>query len=148
MKKNLIIGLFFVLAVAVAYFAASYEQEPKRRPLITKLDPLACDLNKGSCSYDYKGRKVLVELTPWPVPILQELVLKVKNLGDFKKLETRIYGLNMYMGTIIPEFKKSGLDYEAKVFLSSCVLDIMRYQFEFFDDDKPIGFSFMIDIKR
>lgn len=151
MKKILLLILAACLLVFLAYFAVNYDDflvKGSRRELITDLPPLKCDLNKNPCEYDFHGHKVLVSFTPRPVPVLAQTRLKISNLGDYKDLNTKIYGLNMYMGTIVPSFKKKKSDYVADLFLSSCVLDSMRYRFEFYDKDKPLGFSFDLDVKR
>lgn len=150
MKRYLYLGIFCVLAIFVAFIASNYQSydDPSKRKLITKLEPLACDLNKKSCEYIFKKQKVIVSFEPRPVPILEEIELKIDNLGEYKKLWAKVYGLNMYMGTLVPEFKKTNKNYKARLFLSSCILDVMRYRFEFYDDEDPIGFHFDIDIKR
>lgn len=151
MKKFAFLLLFCILAIIAAYLVANYDElipSEGKRQLITKLTPLKCDLNKQTCEYDFKGKKVGVTFSPLPVPILEEIDLKLSNLGTYKALSAKVYGLNMYMGTLVPSFEKIGNTYTAKLFLSSCVLEVMRYRFEFFDGEKPIGFSFDIDVRR
>lgn len=150
-KKVILLVLFFIIIITGAYFTVNYDEifsSYRKRELLSVLTPLKCDLNKQACKYLFKGHEVSVEFSPKPVPNLEEISLSIKNLGNYKDLNAKVYGLNMYMGTLVPKFLKTGLDYKAELFLSSCVLNIMRYRFEFFNKQEPIGFHFDIDIQR
>ncbi|WP_139453175.1 hypothetical protein [Campylobacter armoricus] len=148
--KNLFIFAFaIILAICGAYFYTnSTNNGLKKRELITTLYPLECDLNTQECTYNFKNKQVLVTLNPKPITALNELDLNISNLGDYKKLNARVYGLNMYMGDIVPQFKKNNNTYYAKLVLSSCTLDIMRFRIELFDDETPLNFYFDFDVKR
>lgn len=112
-------------------------------------EPLSCDLNVGACSYRFKDKEILVSLDPKPLQALDITYLKVKNLGDYKDLKLKIYGLNMFMGEIKPKLVKlEDGTYESKIVLSSCTLDIMRFRAEFIQDGKPIGFYFDFELRR
>ncbi|MCW0186287.1 hypothetical protein OJP00_06890 [Campylobacter lari] len=148
MKNLLVFALAIVFAICGAYFYTNSSNTGKKRELITTLTPLICDLNIQECEYNFKDKKVLVNLNPKPITTLNELDLNITNLGEFKKLNARVYGLNMYMGDIVPQFKKINNTYHAKLVLSSCTLDIMRFRIELFDDETPLGFYFDFDVKR
>ncbi|MCR6594112.1 hypothetical protein [Campylobacter insulaenigrae] len=147
MKKLLIFVIVIISLMAMAYTYTSNNQS-KKRELITTLTPLQCDLNIQDCSYDFNGQKILVSLNPKPISSMSELDLNISNLGDFSNLNARVYGLNMYMGDIVPKFKKNNNSYHAKLVLSSCTLDVMRFRIELFEDEKALDFYFDFDIKR
>lgn len=148
MKKIILIILLSCVAFVLAFLLTKEDTTPKRA-LIKELNALACDLNTQDCSFDFKGKKVLVKTNLKPILALEEFKLIVENLGKYEKLNARIYGLNMYMGDMIPSFEATSLNsYEANVVLSACVLDIMRFRVEFFDGNEPIGFYFDFDLKR
>lgn len=147
--KKLLFGFCIILLLAIATFFAMSEQKGKRRVLIKELTPLTCDLNEQACEYEFKGQKVRVEFKEKPIQALVENELLVENLGQFKNLSAKIYGLNMYMGDVVPHFEKMNQhSYKANVVPSACVIDTMRFRVEFFDKEKPIQFYFDFDIKR
>ncbi|WP_291952529.1 hypothetical protein [Campylobacter sp.] len=147
MKKLFIFAIAIIILIAMAYTYTKNNQE-KKRELITTLNPLHCDLNIQDCNYDFNGQKVSVSLNPKPISSMSELKLIINNLGNFNNLNARVYGLNMYMGDIIPKFKKINNSYQAKLVLSSCTLDIMRFRIEFFENEKALDFYFDFDVKR
>ncbi|QOR00789.1 hypothetical protein [Campylobacter sp. 2014D-0216] len=148
MKNLLIFALAIAFAISGAYFYTHMPSTGKKRELITTLTPLDCDLNQQSCEYNFKNQKVLISLTPKPIMALNELDLNITNLGNYPQLNARVYGLNMYMGDIVPRFKKINNTYHAKLVLSSCTLDIMRFRIELFDNEDPLDFYFDFDVKR
>ncbi|MCV3407315.1 hypothetical protein L8U38_01240 [Campylobacter lari] len=148
MKNLLAFALAIIFAICGAYFYINSANSGKKRELITTLTPLTCDLNTQECEYNFKDKKVLINLNPKPIATLNELDLNITNLGEFKKLNARVYGLNMYMGDIVPQFKKINNTYHAKLVLSSCTLEVMRFRIELFDDETPLDFYFDFDVKR
>ena len=103
-------------------------------------EPLSCDLNIEDCTYKFKDKTILISLNPKPLQALDITHLKVENLGDYDNLRLKIYGLNMFLGEIKPKLIKLGNgNYESKIVLSSCTLDVMRFRAEFTQNDKPIG---------
>ncbi|EAJ1119316.1 hypothetical protein J7D62_000400 [Campylobacter lari] len=148
MKNLLAFALAIIFAICGAYFYTNSTISGKKRELITTLTPLTCDLNTQECEYNFKDKKVLINLNPKPIATLNELDLNITNLGEFKKLNARVYGLNMYMGDIVPQFKKINNTYHAKLVLSSCTLEVMRFRIELFDDETPLDFYFDFDVKR
>ncbi|TXE89141.1 hypothetical protein FPD38_02460 [Campylobacter volucris] len=149
MKNLIVFALAIILAIAGAYFYNNPTNNLyKKRELITTLTPLQCDLNIQECEYNFNGKKILISLNPKPITSMSELDLNISNLGDFDKLNARVYGLNMYMGDIVPNFKKINNSYHTKLVLSSCTLDTMRFRIELFDDEKPLNFYFDFDVKR
>ncbi|EKJ0823933.1 hypothetical protein PID81_001097 [Campylobacter coli] len=113
------------------------------------LSPLSCDLNIENCTYSFKDREVLISMDPKPLQSLEITNLKIKNLGNYKNLKIKIYGLNMFMGDIMPRVTKiNETDYESRLVLAACVLEVMRFRAEVFEDDKPIGFHFDFDLKK
>ncbi|HED7879875.1 TPA: hypothetical protein R6B12_000351 [Campylobacter coli] len=113
------------------------------------LSPLSCDLNIENCTYSFKDREVLISMDPKPLQSLEITNLKIKNLGNYKNLKIKIYGLNMFMGDIMPRVTKiNETDYESRLVLAACVFEVMRFRAEVFEDDKPIGFHFDFDLKR
>ena len=148
MMKRLLFLAFTLLLALVSFFVMS-EQKGKKRELIKELTPLTCDLNVKACEYEFKGRKVRVEFKEKPVQALVENELVIENLGEFKDLSAKIYGLNMYMGDVMPHFEHLNQNsYKANVVPSACVIDTMRFRVEFFEKEKAINFHFDFDIKR
>lgn len=147
--KKLLLSFFALLLLALIAFLALSERGGKKRELIKELTPLSCDLNEKPCEYEFKGRKVRVEFKEKPIQALVENELFVENLGEYKNLSAKIYGLNMYMGDVVPNFERTGQgSYKASVVPSACVIETMRFRVEFFDKKKPIKFYFDFDIKR
>ncbi|MBM0637008.1 hypothetical protein LNU06_02435 [Campylobacter sp. VicNov18] len=150
MKKNIfILILAFIMIISYLIFDFYTFKTPSDPTQNDLSIPLKCDLNLKDCKYIFNGKEILVSLGPKPLQALSPLDLKIKNLGDYKNLALKIYGLNMYMGQISPKLHKlNQTDYESKIVLASCVLDTMRFRAEFTQDDKPIGFYFDFDLKR
>lgn len=142
MKKYLAL-LGFLVAFLGLFLAYHNYQKPKqgsKRELIKELTPLKCDLAQSPCEYDFKGKKVLIDINPRPVYMLEELTIIVKNLDKYEHLNAQIYGLNMYMGTISDEFERAANgDYTTTILLSSCQTKVMRFRLELFDKDESIG---------
>lgn len=150
MKKLIFLSLAFVIVLALAFYLSSLTKPTNnaRRELIKELNPLECDLNIQACEYNFKGKTVQVFFDEKPLSSLSQTRLRIENLGDYKDLNARIYGLNMYMGDIVPNFEKEGQSYEATIVIAACVIDIMRFRVEFFDADEPLGFYFDFDVRR
>lgn len=149
MKNLILFALALALTIFGAYIYTNQTNMPKKRELLKTLTPLECDLNTKSCEYDFKDKKVLVSISPTPIVTMSELDLNISNLGEYENLNARVYGLNMYMGDIVPKFKKlNKQDYHAKLVLSSCTLDTMRFRIELFDGEKTLDFYFDFDVKR
>ncbi|EAH5485076.1 hypothetical protein EBL07_07000 [Campylobacter coli] len=147
--------IFFILAsglsLLILYLIFDFYVLKDRATLnqTEALPSLNCDLNVESCTYDFKDRKVLVSMDPKPIQSLEVTNLKIKNLGNYENLKIRIYGLNMFMGDIMPKVNKvNETDYESKLVLAACVLELMRFRAEVLEDDKPIGFYFDFDLRR
>ncbi|WP_243832568.1 hypothetical protein [Campylobacter sp. US33a] len=133
----------------MAYYLNLNTNNTQKRELITDLTPLTCDLNQQDCHFAFGDKKVFVALNPKPLASLQDLELRLENLGDYTNLKAVAYGLNMYMGDINPVFVKTSSDsYKAKVVLSSCAIDVMRYRVEFFDGNQKLDFYFDFDVRR
>ncbi|HDX3452541.1 TPA: hypothetical protein ROD35_001537 [Campylobacter coli] len=147
--------IFFILAsglsLLILYLIFDFYVLKDRATLnqTEALPSLSCDLNVESCTYHFKDRKVLVSMDPKPIQSLEVTNLKIKNLGNYENLKIRIYGLNMFMGDIMPKVNKvNKTDYESKLVLAACVLELMRFRAEVLEDDKPIGFYFDFDLRR
>lgn len=160
--------VFFALLLLGAFLTFKFKDEfvngensgalgggfERKRELVKTQDlkPLACDLNQRACEYEFKGRSVRAEFKNKPLRILDENELVIENLGSFKRLNARIYALNMYMGDVVPEFKALGDEnnqtYSANIVISACPLDLMRYRIELFDGDTPLNLHFDVDIRR
>lgn len=150
MKKFAFILAFAVVIILSYLIFDFYTLKDSQKAIKTDLSiPLLCDLNIQDCKYNFKGREVLISLNPKPLQSLDVTNLKVVNLGDYKNLGIKIYGLNMYMGEIKPKVHPlNSTDYESKIVLAACVLDTMRFRVEFMDNDKPIGFYFDFELKK
>lgn len=86
-------------------------------PLLTSPTPLTpltlqtpCDFNQSPCvASDVSGRRVRIQFTPTPVPLLQEVQVTVLPYGfsALKQAQLRIEGVNMFMGyqysSLIPD---------------------------------------------
>lgn len=146
MKKFLL--LFALIILSGLYFYFTYENKSKKRELITELSPLKCDLNKTSCEVDFKGNKIIFDINPKPLKILEESKVIIKNLPKYNNLNAKLYGLNMYMGDIIAEFDYKDGIYSADIVFSSCIESTMRYRFELFDGGKSLDLYIDFDVKR
>ncbi|KGI56737.1 hypothetical protein [Campylobacter sp. MIT 97-5078] len=149
MNKKKFFFALVLLSILVLFVILNTTKTQGKRELISELKPLECDLNVRDCMFDFKGKKVLVKTSLKPLASLQEFELILENLGDYKKLNARIYGLNMYMGDIVPSFEKiHSNSYKANIVLSACVIDIMRFRMEFFEGEEKLDFYFDFDVKR
>lgn len=146
MKKLFFIAIF-ALILSVFYFLLN-QNISKKEPHINTLKPLACDLNFKDCAYQFKGKQILISLDPKPIKSLQNTKLLIKNLGMYKNLELKIYGLNMFMGEIKPKiYQINKTNYESQFILSSCFMHTMRFRAELLENNKSI-FYFDFDLKR
>lgn len=147
MKKAFFL-VFVSLVFAILFFSLS-RQEGKKRELIKDLSPLACDLSIQACEYEFNKQRVRVEFKNKPLLELVENELVIENLGEFNELNARIYGLNMYMGDLVPSFEKINENsYKTDLLLGACVLDTMRFRVEFFEGKKPLDFYFDFDMRK
>lgn len=109
MRKILILAALILLVgvVAWAIFYQLKNGDTPRKNIATKdLLPLVCDLNLNPCEFEFRGKKVRIDFKEKPVQSMVENELTIENLGDFKDLNARIYGLNMFMGEISPKFTR------------------------------------------
>lgn len=109
MRKILILAALILLVgvVAWAIFYQLKNGDTPRKNIATKdLLPLICDLNLNPCEFEFRGKKVRIDFKEKPVQSMVENELTIENLGDFKDLNARIYGLNMFMGEISPKFTR------------------------------------------
>ena len=127
------------------YFKFDFD---KNKNFTNAITPLTCDLNIEDCIFDFNNKKIRIFLTPKPLQAMQELDLKIENLDFYENLSLKIYGLNMFMGEIKPRLIYKNSHYEAKILLSACTLDTMRYRAQFFKDDNPLGFHFDFELRR
>lgn len=149
MKKIFFI-LAFGLSLLILYLIFDF-YVLKDRTITQKevLTPLGCDLNIQDCTYDFKGKKVLISLNPKPLQSLNVTKLEIKNLGSYNNLKLKVYGLNMFMGTLNPKIHKTNsTDYYSELVLAACTIETMRFRAEILNDDKPIDFHFDFELKR
>ncbi|EOC5017608.1 hypothetical protein ACI4X4_000063 [Campylobacter upsaliensis] len=146
MKKFFFIFSFaFILLGFYLYLKFDFD---KNKNFTNAITPLTCDLNIEDCIFDFNNKKIRIFLNPKPLQAMQELDLKIENLDFYENLSLKIYGLNMFMGEIKPRLIYKNSHYEAKILLSACTLDTMRYRAQFFKDDKPLGFHFDFELRR
>ncbi|TKX30980.1 hypothetical protein [Campylobacter estrildidarum] len=149
--KKLFSILAFTLLLLISYLIIdNYVLKNKINSNKEKtLTPLPCDLNSKDCVYKFKNKEILISLTPKPIKSLQNIHLKIKNLGTYENLKLKIYGLNMFMGEINPKiYRINQTDYEAQFTLSACSMHIMRFRAELINNNKPIDFYFDFDLRR
>ncbi len=105
-------------------------------------------LRDGKVELMFQNKPFYIKVMPKDMRPLQPIIFRISNLNlPQPSLKARIYGVNMDMGTIFVEFKKSqGDTYEAKVFLSACSLDTMTYRLEF--EDMLSGIAFDFDVRK
>lgn len=114
---------------------------------ITKnLKPLSCDLGQKPCVVKFDGKDVEISLNPLPLETMQPLYLLVKGLGEINEPNVRLTGVNMDMGTIRADLKSVGIKHSAKVTLSACVINVMRYKLALFSGDKDLGIWVYFDL--
>lgn len=136
--------IFFALISIFVIFFSSCKNENE-----VLNEPLGCDLNLQDCTYKFKDKEVFVSLNPKPLQALDITYLKIKNLDGYENLKLKIYGLNMFLGELKPKLiKLENGNYESKIVLSPCTLDVMRFRAEFMQDEKPIGFYFDFELRR
>lgn len=110
------------------------------------LPPLKCDLAQKSC----KNNGVIFEISPTPVIAMQKHKIFVRNLDkNLKEPRVIFQGINMFMGQISAPLKldENG-EYSGVFLLSSCILEIMRYEARIYDGDKDLGIFALLDIKK
>ncbi|HEC1583803.1 TPA: hypothetical protein R1X63_001035 [Campylobacter upsaliensis] len=140
-----IFSFAFILLGSYLYLKFDFNKDKK---LTDTNAPLACDLNVKDCIFNFKDKKIRIFLNPKPLQAMQELDLKIENLDFYENLSLKIYGLNMFMGEVKPRLIYKNSHYEAKILLSACTLDTMRYRAQFFKDDKPLSFHFDFELRR
>lgn len=95
------------------------------------IDP-TCDLQAGECRSSFPdGTEVSLSILPSPVPVLKELTLSSTISGiEANKVEVDIVGINMNMGYIRPELKRTdsqGL-FTGESILPVCILNEMEWE--------------------
>lgn len=148
-----IIVLALVLGLGGYYLITGYQNKKAYEALIKEseyiLTPLSCDLNKTPCEVDFKGEKIKFEFKDKNIFAMQPLVFVISNVANlgFKNPSLRAFGLNMYMGNIDINLKQEDDKYIAKMVLSACLIDTMRYRFEVLDGGKETGLFIDFDLK-
>lgn len=149
MKKIFFI-LAFGLSLLILYLIFDFYVLKDRTTIQQEaLSPLGCDLNIQGCIYKFKDKEVLVSLSPRPLQSLNVTKLEIKNLGNYANLKLKVYGLNMFMGTLTPKIHKiNSTDYYSELVLAACTIETMRFRAEILDNDKPIGLHFDFELRR
>lgn len=108
-----------------------------------------CDLNNEDCEFLLNDRKIFIKSSEKPIIPMNEFEFFIENLGEYKNLRAKIFGLNMYMGDIFVDFEKMDKNsYKANILLSSCPLDVMIYRILLFDGDKKLDIAFDFEVKK
>lgn len=150
-KKMLFVVVLLALACGVIlsnldFRSAKLGKMLSQDEIVRGLKPLLCDLGKNSCKVNFEGREIEISLTPLPLETMQPLYLLVKGFGEIKEPNARISGVNMDMGTIRVDLKSVGIKHSAKVTLSACVINVMRYKLALFSGDKDLGIYVYFDL--
>lgn len=108
-----------------------------------------CDLSNKDCEFLLNGKKIFIKSSEKPIIPMDEFELFIENLGEYKNLRAKIFGLNMYMGDIFVDFDKIDKNsYKANILLSSCPLDVMIYRILLFNGDKKLDIAFDFEVKK
>lgn len=140
--------LFFILFAIGLLLYFYNNNHDKKRALIKELTPLSCDLNLKDCDVFYKNSTVKFSVSSRPIVAMQEFDLIISGLDNCEDMSAKIYGLNMYMGSIVPKFKKQNNLCVAKTVLSTCTLKTMRFRIELFRGKKSLEIYSDLDIQR
>lgn len=145
MKNILYVLSAIIIGALFAFIINSYDEQTQK---ISADSNITCDLNTQNCNISYKGKEIGFSFYPRPLEAMVPLTLKVEGLnGQYKNLNTRIYGLNMDMGTIKANLENKGNLYIGTVVLSSCVVEVMNYRLELYDGDKQLGIYIDFNLK-
>lgn len=100
------------------------------------VQPQECDLNAGPCHAEHPaGGQITLAITPRPVPMLQELDLRLEldadaqdRLGRPETIALDLAGVEMYMGFQRPHLERVGDGrYEGTTTLPVCTADSMTW---------------------
>ena len=103
---------------------------------VSIVQPQECDLNATPCPAEHPaGGQVTLAITPRPVPMLQELDLRLEldaaaqaSLGRPETIELDLSGVEMYMGFQRPRLEHvGGGRYDGKTTLPVCTADSMTW---------------------
>ncbi|WP_086288717.1 hypothetical protein [Campylobacter devanensis] len=145
MKNILYVLSAIIIGALFAFIINSYDEQTQK---ISADSNITCDLNTQNCNISYKGKEIGFSFYPRPLEAMVPLTLKVEGLnGQYKNLNARIYGLNMDMGTIKANLENKGNLYIGTVVLSSCVVEVMNYRLELYDEDKQLGIYIDFNLK-
>lgn len=150
--KKLAIAFIVAIATFVLYYFLNKSNEAQFEfadSNQTLLPTLKCDLNKEPCIVNFKGESIKFDFKDKEIYTMKPLELVISNLEalNFKNPSLRAYGINMQMGNIDVKLKKHYRQYIAKMVLSACIVDIMRYRFEILDEGKPTGLFIDFDLR-
>ena len=144
--KNILYVLSAIIVGALFAFIINSDDEQTQK--ISADSNITCNLNTQNCNISYKGKEIGFSFYPRPLEAMVPLTLKVEGLnGQYKNLNARIYGLNMDMGTIKANLENKGNLYIGTVVLSSCVVEVMNYRLELYDEDKQLGIYIDFNLK-
>ncbi|HPQ96445.1 MAG: hypothetical protein KDI44_03965 [Thiothrix sp.] len=92
----------------------------------------ACQLDKGSCQADAGTARLVLSLSPIPVPVMQPVQVnaELQGFGAVQTVDIRVTGVNMYMGEQSAQLQaldESFSRWQGTFMLPLCTSDIMDW---------------------
>jgi hypothetical protein len=157
MNKFLIILTLLVVTFGTSAWVFFKPQEPRFEEFIevksvnSDLEKLPCDLNtKEHCVVNFKDKEIEFGLSPRPIYTMQPVSMHINGLDKigFSKPSLEVHGVNMDMGIIKAELKQKAGGYSADLVLSACLIDVMRYRFEVYNEGLKTGLFIDLDLHQ
>ena len=140
-KKIYLLSLVLLILLAVFFY--------KKLGINNEDLVFYCDLSSNDCSFLINDKNISIKSSAKPILPMNEFQIFIENLGDYKDLKAKLFGLNMYMGDILLKFEKIGENlYKSDVVISSCPLDIMRYRLSLLEGERALNLAFDFEVKR
>lgn len=146
MKPYLLLGggMFLLAFVAGVLLLPAVRQGDSLSVVALKVQA-PCDLQQAACvARDTAGHSLRFSITPTPIPLMQDLTVRVEPEGvqDMRSTRLSVTGVNMYMG-YQPVDLVAGSDgvWRGKLVLPVCSLQTMQWQASLYLDTAATRFT-------